>query len=151
MDEIFCANFLESQGGWAPCWMTWHANCYKCLGIGKFPVKMHWDVEGNPFFKQKQKEDEINHGVKGVRVLIPFQCKRCWMVNLEGHLPEPKLDEMYLMLIRQANLDAMGGRAVTTTVAHAGATKRVVRSCGLFRKCPPYQPVVQCPQETMSG
>ena len=80
--------------------MTWHANCYKCLRIGKFPVKMHQDVEGNPWFKQKQKENEINHGVKGVHMLIPFQCKRCWMVNLEGHLPKPKVDEMYLMLIR---------------------------------------------------
>jgi hypothetical protein len=33
-------------------------------------------------------------------------------------------------------LDAMGGRAVTTTAAHAGATKRVVWNCGLFRKTP---------------
>jgi hypothetical protein len=100
MDRIFCANFFESQGGWVPCWMTWHANSYECLGIGKFPVKMHWDMEGNPWFKQKQKEDEINYGVKGVHALIPFQRKRCWMVNLEGRLPEPKLEEMYLMLIR---------------------------------------------------
>jgi hypothetical protein len=99
MDGIFCANFLESQGGWAPCRMTWQANCYECLGIGKFPVKMHRDAEGNPWFKQKQKEDEINHGVKGVHASTPFQCKRYWMVNLEGRLPEPKLDVMYLMLI----------------------------------------------------
>ena len=80
--------------------MTWHANCYECLGIGKFPLKMHQDVEGNPWFKQKLKEDEINHGVKGVHALIPLQCESCWMVNLEGCLPDPKLDEMYLMLIR---------------------------------------------------
>ena len=80
--------------------MTWNANCYECLGIGKFQVKMHRDKEGNPWFKQKQKEDEINHEVKGVHASISFQCKRCWMVNLEGRLPEPKLDEMYLMWIR---------------------------------------------------
>jgi hypothetical protein len=30
----------------------------------------------------------------------------------------------------------MGGRAVTTIAAHAGATKRVVRNCSLFRKTP---------------
>jgi hypothetical protein len=38
--------------------MTWHANCYECLEIGKFPLKMHQDVEGNAWFKQKLKEDE---------------------------------------------------------------------------------------------
>ena len=97
---------------------------------------MHQDVEGNPWFNQKLKEDEINHGVKGVHALIPFQCESCWMVNLEGRLPDPKLDEMYLMLIRRANLDAMGGRAVTTTAAHASATKRVIRNCSIFRKTP---------------
>jgi hypothetical protein len=116
--------------------MTWHANCYKCLGIGIFPLKMHQDVEGNPWFKQKLKKDEINHGVKGVHVSIPFQCESCLMVNLEGRRPDPKLDEMYLMLIRRANLDAMGGRAVTTTAAHASATKRVIRNCSIFRKTP---------------
>ncbi len=73
------------------------------------------------------------------------------MMNLEGHLPEPKLDEMYLMLIRRANLDAMGGRAVTTTAAHAGATKRVVGTVVSSEKCPPYQPMVRCPQETTLG
>ncbi len=34
------------------------------------------------------------------------------MINLEGRLPIPKLDDAFMMLIRQANLDAMGGRSV---------------------------------------
>jgi hypothetical protein len=35
-------------------------------------------------------------------------------LNMEGRLPVPELDDAYVMLIRRANLDAMGGRAKTT-------------------------------------
>ncbi len=45
------------------------------------------------------------------------------MVNLEGQLPVKGLDDMYLMMICQANLDAMGGRAVATIKAHAASIK----------------------------
>ena len=57
-------------------------------------------------------------------------------MNLEGRPPDSKLDEMYIKLIRQANLDAIGGRAVTTTQAHAAAVKRIVCNCAAIRKSP---------------
>jgi hypothetical protein len=57
-------------------------------------------------------------------------------MNFEGQPPDSKLDEMYIKLIRQANLDAIGGRAVTTTQAHAAAVKRIVRNCAAIRKTP---------------
>ena len=140
MDGIFCANFSESQGGWGPCLMTWHAGCYECLGKGQFPMKLHQDAEGNPWFKQKQKEDEINQGVKGAHTSMAFQCERCWFINLENRLPEPGLDDMYLKLIRQANLDAMKDRAVTTTQARASAIKQIIRNCEQIRKTPTILP-----------
>ena len=140
MDGIFCANFCKSRGGWPPCQMTWHAKRYECLGVGLFPLHLHKDVEGNPWFKQKLKEDEINQGVKGAHASIPFQCERCWLLNLEGHLPASKSDDMYIKLIRRANLDAFGGRAVTTTSAHASATKRLVGKCAIFGKMPMIPP-----------
>jgi hypothetical protein len=65
MEGIFCANFCKSRGAWGPCRMTWHANCYKCLGIGQFPFCLHQDIEGNMWFKQRAKENEINQGVRG--------------------------------------------------------------------------------------
>lgn len=120
--------------------MTWHANCYECLGKGTFPMRMHQDAQGNPWFKQQQKEDEINQGVRGAHASMSFQCERCWFINLEGRLPDPRLDEMYLMLIRRANLDAIGGRAMTTTKAHAGAIKRIVWNCETIRKTPTIPP-----------
>ena len=62
---------------------------------------------------------------------MTFQCEGCWFINLEGRPPDPKLDEMYIKLIRRANLDAIGGRAVTTTQAHAAAVKMdCVQLCG---------------------
>ncbi len=64
----------------------------------------------------------------------------CWMVNLEGRLPVKGLDDAYIMLIRRANLDAMGGWAVATIQGHAAALKRSVYNCQLFRKTPTIPP-----------
>jgi hypothetical protein len=47
MEGVFCANFCEPQGSWPACQNVWHANCYACLGQGKFPVKKMEDKEGN--------------------------------------------------------------------------------------------------------
>ncbi len=62
------------------------------------------------------------------------------MINLEGHLLAEGLDDAYIMLIRQANLDAMGGRAIATIEAHAAAILRAVHNCQQFRKTPTIPP-----------
>ncbi len=97
--------------------------------MGKFPVKKMEDEEGNVWYKQGQREERINHGVRGVHASIPFQCEDCWMLNLEGRRPAEGLDDMYVTYIRRANLDAMGGRANSTIEAHAALVKRCVRNC----------------------
>ncbi len=99
-------------------------------------MKMHQDAQGNPWFRQKQKEDEINRSVNGAHPLLAFQCKQCWFLNMEGCLPQSGCDDMYLELIRQANLDAIGGHTVTTTKAHAAAILRMVCNCAAIRKTP---------------
>jgi hypothetical protein len=55
---------------------------------------------------------------------------------MEGCLPQSGCDDMYMKLIRQANLDAIGGRAVTTTKAHAATTLHMVGNCAAIRKTP---------------
>jgi hypothetical protein len=90
----------------------------------------------NRCFMQDKREDGINHGVRGAHAFIPFQCESCWFLNLEGHLPDPRLDEVYLMCIRQANLDSMGGRSTTTIKVHAAAKKCTVANCARIRKTP---------------
>ncbi len=136
MDGIFCANIWESQRGYPPCCKTWHANCYTCPGIGNFPLRMTKDAEGSPWFKQSKHEDRFNHGIRGAHASIPFQCKDCWMINLEGWLLVPNLDDMYVVLLRCANLDAMLGWVVTTIKAHTSAVKRMVRHCKIITKTP---------------
>jgi hypothetical protein len=84
---------------------------------------MTTDKEGNLWFWQEHCEQRINQGVRGAHASIPFQCKDCWLLNLEGRLLVPGLDDMYVMCIRQANLDAMGGRAVSTIKGHAAVVK----------------------------
>ena len=48
------------------------------------------------------------------------------MLNLEGSLPVAELDDMYVILIRRANLDAIAGRATTTI----GSAQSVVDRLG---------------------
>ena len=94
------------------------------------------DTSGNIWFKQEKHEERLNHAVRGAHAVIPFQCEDCWMLNLEGRLPVAGLDDMYIMLIRRANLDAIAGRATTTIEAHANQIKRTVANCALFGKTP---------------
>jgi hypothetical protein len=85
--------------------------------------------------------------------LIPFQCKDCWMVNLEGCLPVCNLDDVYVMCIRRANLDAMGGRAVLTIQSHASALKRAIQNYCMIRKTPtiPLRGPMPCADELGMG
>jgi hypothetical protein len=73
------------------------------------------------------------------------------MINLEGHLPAEGLDDAYIMLIRQANLDAMGGRAVATIKVHAAAILQAVHNCQQFRKTPTIPPQGPMPMSDSVG
>ena len=58
------------------------------------------------------------------------------MLNLEGQPPEEGLDDTYIMLLRRANLDAIGGRAVATIEGRACTIARTVSICQKLRKTP---------------
>jgi hypothetical protein len=133
---VFCANFCKPQGSWPACRKAWHASCYECLSQGKFPIKRIKDKEGNKCYKHKKRVHRVNHGVWGAHGSIHFQCEHCWLINLEEYSPVEGLDDAYVMLIRQANLGAMGGRAVATIEAHTAAIQQGVNNCQLFRKTP---------------
>jgi hypothetical protein len=94
------------------------------------------DEKGNLWYKEEQQAQQINQGVRGAHTLMPFQCKDCWMMNLEGRCPTPGLDDTFVMCICRANLDAMGGRAVSTIGSHAAVVKQTVMNCAQIRKTP---------------
>ena len=73
--------------------------------------------------------------------------QKCWIINLEGHLPVPGMDDAFIMLIRRANLDAMGGRALSTIEAHAAAIRHWAQNCKLFGMTPPIPPRGPMPME----
>ena len=98
------------------------------------------DASGNVWYQQEDREFALNHGAAGAHASIPFQCERCWMLNLEGRLPIDGRDEAYMMMIRRANLDAMSGRAASTSKSHADEIKRSVRNCALIGKTPNIPP-----------
>ena len=65
------------------------------------------DGGGNVWFNQQQEEERLNRGYKGAHVVMPFQCEGCWLINLERRQPAEGLDDVYVSIIRRANLDAM--------------------------------------------
>jgi hypothetical protein len=58
---------------------------------------------------------------------------------------------MNLKLTRQANLDAIGGRALMTTKAHAVAILRMVCNCAAIRKTPMIPVQGPCKLEDLVG
>ena len=73
------------------------------------------------------------------------------MLNLEGRLPVDKLDDTYKMMIRQANLDAIAGRAESTIVSHAATVLQTAKNCAHFGKTPAYEPLGPHPFRDKSG
>lgn len=51
------------------------------------------DGGGNVWHKQEEFEAGLNTGVRGAHVSMPFQCKDCWIVNLEGRERIEGLDD----------------------------------------------------------
>lgn len=92
------------------------------------------EEEGNVWYKQGQQEERLNHGVKGSNASIPFQCERCWMINLEARLPAEGLDDLYVACIQRANLDALVGLAKSTIKSKASSIKQAVEECKMLRK-----------------
>ena len=92
------------------------------------------DVNDNVWHQQSKKQRRINEGVKGAHATLPFQCEDCWMLNLEGRLPlaGSGRDDAYAMLLRRCQLDAMGGRAMTTITGHADSIMRTVALCDMI-------------------
>ena len=96
----------------------------------------HMDDGGNLWHQQSKFEGRHNHGVRGAHVCIPFQCEACWILNMESRDVVPEGDELLMMMIRRANLDAMSSRAESTIASHAAAAKRSIKLCALVGKTP---------------
>lgn len=154
MEEgIFCANFGHSILGFPKCHQVWHAKCYECLGKKTgidFPIKEMEDEQGNPWYKQAEREDRINYGIAGAHVVMPFQCECCWMKVLEGRAPRVG-DELLVACIRRVNLDAMTGQSKDTIKQHVNRMRRVLNFSKKYGKTPSFVPRGPLPPEDRVG
>ena len=108
------------------------------------------DEAGNPWYKQMEREERINHGINGSHLVMPFQCECCWFRVLEGRTPEPG-DNLMMACIRRVNLDAMTGKSRHTVHSHLGRTKRILKINERFRKTPSLKPRGPLPTFDFAG
>ena len=106
---IFCHNFATSRDRWIPCRFTSCTECYRASAVLKFPMNRALGDES--IYYKRCNEDEFKFLVarKGEWCLSPFQCERCWFVNMCGRLPVDgsAQDTRSLALICQVNLDVV--------------------------------------------
>jgi hypothetical protein len=60
--------------------------------------------------RKRNNRREYSKGVEGGHLCIPFQCRVCWMRNLEGRDPIEGVDNCYMACIKHANINAMAGK-----------------------------------------
>ncbi len=139
MEGIFCGNFSSSRRLWPACRNAWHAECYTSQGKQPtFPMVAIEDKLGNPWHREEERQRRLNQGVDGAHMCIPFQCKTCWMRNLERRDPVVGDDHVYVACLKCANLDAMLGKSPLTIQNHASETRSVIKNASLINKTPTY-------------
>ena len=108
------------------------------------------DEDGNPWHKDDKRVMHLNTGVKGVHCCMPFQCKVCWIGNLEGRLPN-RLDTALVMHLRRANLDAFAGKSRKTIDGHRGRNAKIVANAMRVNKTPSLCPRGPFPLKDNAG
>jgi hypothetical protein len=103
-----------------------------------FPSVAIEDELGNPWHKEEERQKRLSQGVDGVHMCTPFQCETCWMRNLERRDPIAGDNDVYIVCIKQANLDTMLGKSTLTILNHAQETSAVVKNASLINKTPSY-------------
>ena len=83
----------------------------------KFPVNRPLSDEGVKFRRRKEDDDKYMTARNGDWLFVPFQCERCWFINMFMQEPEPEWrhkDKKLINLIRRVNLDVFWSREKST-------------------------------------
>ena len=86
------------------------------------------DKQGNPWYNSAARKSYLNGGVDEAHTCIHIQCEGCWMHNLEDQ-DIIAGDEAYIMCLRQANLDAMAGKAKSMINLYRCELLVAIRNC----------------------
>jgi hypothetical protein len=132
-EGIFCANFWDQRGKFAPYQGAWCPQCLKAKGNIDFPVALHLDDEGEAITSD-QEEKRFREARGGDHLITPFQCETCHFRNIYARDPVDKnlVDIETMVFIRQAILDSFWSREPTTVRANLQEAKRGAKSARRF-------------------
>ena len=121
---VVCANFGFRRGASQdPCNGAWHGACYKQSKRDGFPV-FNQETEAEDLVSDDKMEGEDPKRFKEARdrdhLITQFQCNLCHFDYCKRRRPIPGnlQDEMALLGIRRANLDALWSRERSTVQAN---------------------------------
>jgi hypothetical protein len=80
---LFCGNFGAKRGHFQTCHQSWCSKCYVAMNTLVFHVN-DATTDAGAVWKRKKDMDRYMYGRDGDMWSIPFQCERCWIVNLKG-------------------------------------------------------------------
>ena len=99
------------------------------------------DGAGNAWHNEEERIKQLNQGVDGAHMCIPFQCEACWIYNIEKRqMMDTPEDWEYAKCIRRCNLDAMNGKAPSTIRSHRREVLSTVKYCSRIGKTPSFEP-----------
>ena len=96
-------------------------------------MKTVLDDEGNLWHNEEIRQKRINEGVSCAHFVVPVQCERCWMFNLQSR-DLMAGDEEYVMCIRRATLDSITGKSHLTIKAHRSEMLANIHRCERINK-----------------
>jgi hypothetical protein len=103
------------RGDWQICRRSWHGKCYAANKDLVFQIASPENDEGD-VWKRKKDEGRFLTARHGDMLCAPFQCDRCWFLNLKGQEPDAKAPSDMLLMdyIRRVNLDVLWSREAST-------------------------------------
>ena len=127
---MVCGNFGKARTNGVACDGAWHGTCYKQSTKDPFPVLQSCDLEESLLGPEEMEEDDPSRfkcARDGDHLMCPFQCDSCHFFNIQRRRPGAKAqDEVLMMCIRRANLDAFWSRETATVLANRREGARVL-------------------------
>lgn len=133
MNGLLCTNYQHSRGNWGHCENVWCGPCYIPHPLDHFHLCVPHDESGFEWWHEDY-EACYRVGQNGNHLVTVFQCDTCIFINLACWLPlsHSPCNNLTICCIRQANLDSMWGREMSTVRSTAQLVQKTVTlSAGL--------------------
>lgn len=137
------------------CDQAWHGSCYRQSEKDPFPVLQVTDLDecllGSDALEEED-PDRFKCARDGDHLMCPFQCDKCHFYNIQKRRPGVRAqDDVLLMCIRRANLDALWSRESATVHANRREAARVLTVSERLGIDQPYPNRIPFPVEDTFG